>query len=478
MNEHLRSVADPQASLVVEAIMAATNIECEQTVLGAIIVAPRLFQPIADILNPEDFSENLHCRIFECMADLAAQGKPISLLMLKAGIGDADLGGISLSQYLARCASEAPVMQGAIELARTVRDLAMRRRLVHISADAIQAAKAARMTVRTSELASQVVAALDEVASADDPATMKAISLADAGASVIAGVHAAKEGTGTHGLQTGLKTLDAMVGGLRAGEGSVLAARPSMGKSAVALEVSYNIAAAGKAVFYVSLEMGGAKLAERVMSSLCFSQFSRDPIPYTRIAKGLISDSEMGRLEDAAAHLRDVPFLIEQKPGLTVAQIAARVRRARLMFESAGRELELVVIDHLGLIAPSGRYRGDRVREIGEISTNLHAVARECGVHVMMLCQLSRAIESREDKRPQLHDLRESGEIEQNADLVMGLFREDYYLSRVEQTADVQSKRAEVGHLLEVGVLKNRQGPTGQVVLFADMASNAVRELR
>jgi replicative DNA helicase len=213
------------------------------------------------------------------------------------------------------------------------------------------------------------------------------------------------------------------------------------------------------------------------MSMAVFDDYGSSPVPFYRIAKGDVPDSDMPRLEEAAANLRDVPFWIEQKAGLNVAQIAARTRNAKLAMENRGIQLALVVVDHLGLVAPSGRYRGDRVREIGEISINLHSLARECGVHVMMLSQLSRAIESREDKRPQLHDLRESGEIEQNADQVMGVYREAYYLSKQDQTPEVISRLAEVGKLVEIGILKNRQGPVGQAVLFADMGSNAIREL-
>jgi replicative DNA helicase len=319
---------------------------------------------------------------------------------------------------------------------------------------------------------------LDEIATADIAPTLRAVSLGEAGRRAYSAAVDASNGAPTRGIPTGLAGLDATIGSLERGQGSILAARPSMGKTLLALQIAMNAAQAAHGVVYFSHEMGDIPLAQRALVAVMFDDASGgDPVAYSRIARGRLSGLGIERLDRASAALDAYPLRIEPQPGLSVSQIAARTRQAKKLFEASGTELGLIVVDHIGLVGASSRYAGDRVREIGEISGALHAVAREHDVHVLMLCQLSRAIESRADKRPQLHDLRESGEIEQNADLVMGVYREAYYLERSGSPEDAL-RLPDFENVAEIGVLKNRQGPTGTVNLFVDLAANAARNAR
>jgi replicative DNA helicase len=463
---------------VATALTNASSVEAEQAVIGGILYNPAAFARASEFVTAEDFSEGVHRRIFAAMADLVAGGRALSIPMLKVAIGDLDIAdGVTVGAYLARCAAGAMPGVMFVEYVKSVRDLAMRRRLIDIAATAIATAGAEGFGFKTPALASQIVADLDEIASSEQPATMRRVQISDAACEAIRQTIDLGEGKAGRGLSTGLRDLDEVLGGLERGQGSVLAGRPSMGKTAIAVDLSLNVSKAGYGVFYVSLEMGGVPLAQRALASMVYDDARSRPIHYSSIARGLRSKAEIDRLERAAHDLSRVKFIIEQQAHLSVSQITARVRQAKAALELEGVDLALVVVDHLGLVASSSRYKGDRVREIGEISSSLHAMARECDVHVMMLSQLSRAIESREDKRPQLHDLRESGEIEQNADAVMGVFREAYYLERGAQTAETMSRLEIVRNQIEIGVLKNRQGPTGPVRLFADIACNAIRGL-
>ncbi len=216
---------------------------------------------------------------------------------------------------------------------------------------------------------------------------MRRVSIGESARDAFVGCVEVKEGKPSRGLRTGLADLDTMIGGLERGAGLVLAGRPSMFKTGVAVEIARNVAKSGKGVFYVSLEMGAGLLAQRALSSVAYDDGGA-PIQYTRIAAGRVSGREVERLERASAELDRLPFIIEQQPGLTVSQIGARVRRAIIQQKERGVDLALVIVDHIGLVGASSRYRGDRVREIGEISANLHALARETDTHVMMLSQL------------------------------------------------------------------------------------------
>jgi replicative DNA helicase len=224
--------------------------------------------------------------------------------------------------------------------------------------------------------------------------------------------------------------------------------------------------------------MVGEQLAYRILSSMIFDRTALGgaPVYYSNISNGKMTDAEAEQVELAARDLRGVPLLIEQEAGLSMAQIGARIRRAKQHFAAEQIELGLVVVDHLGLVRASDRYSGNRTNEMGEISATCKALAKELGVHLMGLSQFNRGVEGRESKRPALSDLRESGNLEQDADLVIGAFREAYYLQN-SSDPDNLARLLSVKRKLELLVLKQRQGPVGPVSLFADMGANAIRNL-
>jgi replicative DNA helicase len=277
------------------------------------------------------------------------------------------------------------------------------------------------------------------------------------------------------GISTGLTTLDAKTGGYQRGELTIVAGRPGMGKSGFGISSARQ---SGAAVHYFSLEMTPEALTARALTDAIYDH--RDPVAYFDVIAGRFADdAQAQRIIDAQRELR-LPIKIDAQAGLSVQQIAARARRQQQFLQRKGEDdLDLVVVDHLHLVRASDRYRGNRVSELTEISAGLKALAKELNVAVVALAQLNRSLESRDDKRPTLSDLRDSGSIEQDADLVLLLYREAYYLDRpCAKPKDDDARVArliEVRNKLEIDVAKARNGPTGIVPLFYDVACNAIR---
>jgi replicative DNA helicase len=227
------------------------------------------------------------------------------------------------------------------------------------------------------------------------------------------------------------------------------------------------------------MEMIATSLADRVLSDLCFDR--REPIQYFDISNGHLTNEQAERVIDASRTLGMLPLKIEQQALLTVSQIAARARKYKQALERDGKTLDIVFIDHMHIIKPSERYSGNRVGELTEISSGLKTLAKELNAPVVALAQLSRQVENRDDKRPTLSDLRDSGAIEQDADVIVFLYREAYYLERMMCADTVEEEKRlarllEIQHQLEASIAKQRNGPTGRVPLFFDIASNAVRD--
>jgi replicative DNA helicase len=259
----------------------------------------------------------------------------------------------------------------------------------------------------------------------------------------------------------------------------VMAGRPGMGKTALALCVARATASAGEPTFFASLEMGDVSLSDRNLADVAFERHR--PIPYYDIANGTLNEAQARRVIEAARLQRELPLTIDPAPGLTISQIAARARRHKQILERQGLRLGPVIVDHMHIVRPSKRYSGNRVNEVGEISAALKALAKELDVPVIALAQLSRALESRDDKRPTMADLRDSGTIEQDADAIIFVYREAYYLERstganAEQEAVRVDRLIDAKDQLEAIVAKQRNGPTGTVKLFCDIACNAVRD--
>jgi replicative DNA helicase len=454
---------------------APHNIEAEQALLGALLVNNDVYDRVASIVRSEHFHEPVHARIFEAAANRIQKNALASPVTLKAFFEDdpglKELGGPA---YLARLAGAAISLFAARDYAQLVYDLAIRRDLILIGQDI--ADKAARMDL-DSEPRDQIVEAeqalyqLGEQGKVDKG--FQSFLRAATDAVMVANAAYRRDG-GLAGISTGLADLDAKLGGLHPSDLLILAGRPSMGKTSLATNIAFNIAKAykrgqrpdgsegaieGGVVGFFSLEMSAEQLAARVLS-----EASR--VPSDRIRRGDLTEDEMRRFIEAAKALEACPLFIDDTPALPISTLAARARRLKRQ-----HGLDALFVDYLQLAKASGRSEG-RVQEVSEITQGLKAIAKELNVPVVALSQLSRQVESREDKRPQLSDLRESGSIEQDADVVMFVFREEYYKERekpgdhdIEGMMKWKDAMSAVHGKAEVVIGKQRHGPIGTVEL-------------
>jgi len=468
---------------------APHNIEVEQALLGAILVNNEAFYRVSDFLEPRHFFEPLHNKIYELAGSLVRQGKVASPVTLKTFLpADLDIAGLNASQYLARLAAEATTVINAEDYGRTIYDLAIRRDLILIGEDMVNVAYDAPVDLAPAAQIEDAERKLYEIAETgkyDGGFQRFAQALTTA---VDMAAHAYQRDGKLSGIATSLKDLDRMMGGLQKSDLVIVAGRPGMGKTALATNIAYNIARAwrgdvqadgrtatinGGIVGFFSLEMSAEQLATRIVSE-------QTEIPSYRIRRGEIDTTDFDRIVETAREIEALPLYIDETGGLSVAQLAARARRLKRQ-----RGLDLLVVDYIQLLQGSMRRAAEgRVQEVTEITTSLKALAKELSIPIVALSQLSRQVENREDKRPQLSDLRESGSIEQDADVVLFVFREEYYLRNREPRAGTeehfkwQAEMEEVHGKAEVIIGKQRHGPTGTVPLqfkadvtrFADLA--------
>lgn len=458
------------------------NIEAEQALIGACLMNPEAMDVIEGKVRAEDFSEPVHVQVFEAFSRARAEGRRIDVTLMKSILGeDANarlIGSMTTGEYMALLASNSVTVLNAPDYARVVAEAANYRRL-KAAADLLgQRASAGYAAGTPAQVAGSIISDLDDVITATASKGNRRVSLGEAvGSAYDAMIERTQHGVET-GITTGVADLDAVTR-LYAGELTIVAARPSMGKTTFGLSACLAAAKSGDGVLFISLEMGELALGQRVLADLCFMP-EFDPIAYTDIRDGNLNAQQIDRIGAARDKAQRYQLLIEQEPGLNVSQIAARARNARQTFQRRGSNLALLVIDHLGLINSGDRYAGARHLELGAITSALKVLAKDMQIPVLLLCQLSRAVESRENKRPQLSDLRESGRIEEDADTVMLLFREAYYLERQKET-DPDKDMARMERLnycrnsLEINVAKQRQGATRVVECFVHMPSNAVR---
>ncbi|WP_264047961.1 replicative DNA helicase [Methylobacterium flocculans] len=453
--------------------------DSEQALLGAIIHNNDALDRARDHVQPGDFFEPLHRHIFEVMIQRRDAGEAIDFGLMKAVLGNADLGGFTVGGYLAKLVSEAITVSGAASYARLIAQAARMRRVLETSQAAIAAMTAGSVHSPT-EYAAYMIEALDEVASAGLSESARRVTLGQGVASVLARVDQTRLGKGILGVPYGVPKLDTSTLGMRPGQFVVLAGRPAMGKTTVAIHIALTAARRSGAVGLISLEMNAEELAERVLSALAYNPREWDQITYRAIAEARgLSEAAMARLREATEACADIPLWIEQQPGLTLSQISARARQMKLKAERQGILFAALIIDHIGLIRPSKRYSGNRVQEMTEISSGLKGLAKELGIPVLGLSQLNREVEKRQDKRPILSDLRESGSIEQDADVVLGLYRDAYYLEHKADRTDVEEDRlARCLNTLEIEILKQRSGPTIRIECFCDVACNVLAEAR
>ena len=455
---------------------APHNIEAEQALLGAILVNNEAFYRVSDFLEPQHFFEPIHQKIYELTASLIRANKIASPVTLKTFLPvDLDVAGLTASQYLARLAAEATTVINAEDYGRTIYDLATRRSLIIVGEDMVNVAYDAPVDLPPSQQIEDAERRLYELAETGRyDGGFRTFATALTTAVDMAARAYQREGK-LSGLATGLTDLDRMMGGLQHSDLIILAGRPGMGKTALATNIAYNIAKAwrgevrpdgrtesvnGGIVGFFSLEMSAEQLATRIIAE-------QTEIPSYRIRRGEIDPSDFDRIAHMSREMEVMPLYIDETGGLSIAALTARARRLKRQ-----RGLDLLVIDYIQLLSGSGKRSNDsRVQEVTEITTGLKSLAKELNVPILALSQLSRQVESRDDKRPQLSDLRESGSIEQDADVVMFVFREEYYLKNKEPRPGTeeffkwQSDMSLVHGKAEVIIGKQRHGPTGTVQL-------------
>jgi len=461
---------------------APHNIEAEQALLGAILVNNEAFYRVSDFLEPVHFFEPIHQQIYQLARDLIRAGKLATPVTLKTFLdASVDIGGMTVGQYLARLAAEATTIINAEDYGRTVYDLSVRRALIQVGEDMVNVAFDAPVDFSPRDQIEDAERRLYELAETgryDGGFQRFAQALTTA---IDMAAHAFQRDGKLSGIATGLDDLDRMMGGLQQSDLVILAGRPGMGKTALATNIGYNIAKAwqgeikpdghtstvnGGIVGFFSLEMSAEQLATRIIAE-------QTSIPSNQIRRGGISESDFEKIKDYSIELQNIPLYVDETGGLSVAQLAARARRLKRQ-----RGLDLVVIDYLQLLQGSTRRsQENRVQEITEITTKLKALAKELNVPILALSQLSRQVESRDDKRPQLSDMRESGSIEQDADVVLFVYREEYYHQMRKPLESNRDKFAEwlaeadkVHGKAEVIIGKQRHGPTGTVELQFDAA--------
>ena len=458
--------------------LAPCNVEAEQALLGALLVNNDALQYIGDQLVPEHFHEPLHARIFEAIQKFNGKGQIANPVTLKHYFDQdealADIGG---GAYLAKLAASAVTVINIADYSKMIYDLALKRQLILIGGDVVNTAYKHQIDIP----------ALEQIESAEQRLfTLSMEGAGDKGFRAIRHsiVNAIKQAEhafkhqGVVGLTTGLDDLNNILGGLQRSDLLILAGRPSMGKTALAVNIAYNAALAlaneakekgipakeAGSVGFFSLEMSSEQLTIRMLSSA-------SEINSAKIIHGKISQDDFAKLVRTSSEMSSLPFFIDDTPALSISGLRARARRLKRQ-----HNLKLIVVDYLQLVRGSSAMSHDnRVQEVSEITQGLKAIAKELDLPVVALSQLSRAVEQREDKRPLLSDLRESGSIEQDADVVMFIYREEYYLSRSMPSMDDDKKFGKwqedmnrVMNVAEVIVAKHRNGAIGNVKLRFD----------
>ena len=470
--------------------LAPHNAEAERQLLGAILVNNETYYRVSDFLDPHHFFVPPHQDIYEKIGQLIRAGKTASPITLKTFYpADTKIADLSATQFLLRLAADAASIINAEDYGRTIYDLALRRNLIRIGEDMVNIAYDAPIDVPPTQQIDDAERRLFELAETGRQEG-GFVTFGDALTETIEMAHAAWNREGAlSGISTGLRDLDQLMGGLQHSDLIVLAARPAMGKTSLVTNIAYNIAVAfqaeeqpdgtlktvnGGVVGFFSLEMSAEQLATRIISE-------QAEISSSKIRRGDITEQEFERLAAAAQHMQTVPLHVDQTGGISIASLVARARRLKRQ-----RGLDLLVVDYIQLLSGTSKTAGNRVQEITEITTGLKALAKELNVPIIALSQLSRQVESRDDKRPQLSDLRESGSIEQDADVVMFIYREEYYLGKTEPEEGTpeyevwKDKVERVKGKAEVIIAKQRHGPTGTVNLhfegqytrFSDLAQD------
>jgi len=441
------------------------NIEAEQAVIGSILVSNEIFDEINLILSNNNFYDPIHQKIFSAIENLIFRGMLANPITLKNYFED-EKDDINVPDYLVKITKFSTSIRQAIEYSKIIYDMFVRRELIKISENTIDTAKLNDLSTTGQDIIEDSEKLLYELAEKGtfysslisfDKALRQTIDMASA---------AYKNEEGIVGVPTGLRDLDDRLGGLHKSDLIIIAGRPGMGKTALATNIAFNAAqklqSNGKekaSVAFFSLEMSSEQLSTRILAE-------QSKIKSNDIRRGRISDEQFDRFLETSKNISELPLYIDETPALTIAAMSNRARRIKRL-----HGLDLIIVDYIQLMRGSLNYKDGRVQEVSEITQGLKAIAKELSIPVVALSQLSRQVEQRDNKKPQLSDLRESGSIEQDADVVMFVYRESYYLENKEpkpatvEHAEWQAKMNEVSNLAELIIGKQRHGPTGNVFL-------------
>ncbi len=441
-----------------------SNIEAEQHLLGSVLVNNDIIDEIANIINSEKFYDPIHIKIYEVIENLNNKGMIANPITLKNYFEKNqsldDVGGV---EYLVRLTRFSSSVKQAIDYAKIVHENFVKRELIQISHQ-IKDDSINQEDDKSSDLiiedAEKLLFDLAERGSFTQSFMKFNLALDQ---SINMAEQAMKNDQGIVGVPTGLTDLDEKLGGLHKSDLVIIAGRPSMGKTALATNIAYhaakNIQLKGlkSSVAFFSLEMSSEQLSTRILSE-------QSRIKSNDIRRGKATEEELGRYIETSRDIYDLPLYIDETPAITISTLSNRARRIKRLFG-----LDLIVVDYIQLMRTGSKRNDGRVQEISEITQGLKALAKELGVPVLALSQLSRAVEQRDDKKPQLADLRESGSIEQDADVVLFVFREEYYEEKKQpklgsiEHAEWQSKMSDIAGLAEILIGKQRHGPTGNI---------------
>ena len=446
-----------------EANELPNNIEAEQSVIGSILVSNEMFDEINMIITSKNFYDPMHQKIFSAIEKLIYSGMLANPITLK-NYFEKEKDEINVPDYLIKITKFSTAKRQTTEYSKLIYDLFVKRELIKISENIIDTAKLNDLDHDGQSIIENFEKSLFDLAEKGsfssqlvkfDEAMRMTIEMAS---------NAYKNEEGIVGVPTGLTDLDDRLGGLHKSDLLIIAGRPSMGKTALATNIAFNAAkkiqedGRKSTIAFFSLEMSSEQLSTRILAE-------QSRIKSNDIRRGRISEEQFDKFIETSKNISELPLYIDETPAISIAALSNRARRIKRLYG-----LDMVVVDYIQLMRASN-FREGRVQEISEITQGLKALAKELSVPVLALSQLSRAVESRDIKKPQLSDLRESGSIEQDADVVMFVYREAYYLEKMEprpatvEHAEWQSKMNEISNLAEILIGKQRHGPTGNIML-------------
>lgn len=454
------------------------NHESEKNLIGGILVNNELYYKVADFLKPEDFIDPRHSKLYSLFQDHIDAGRLCNPVTLSSKITGFNLDEVGGNEYLAHLVVQTVNLLNIKEYGEIVKDLADRRRIIAIARDHIR-----KCCEDTDETSRQIVESIEQSLHDMSGSSEDKTGLEPIGNAVTEAIDHVKMtmalGEGEiAGVTTGLKALDRATGGLFSGDLIILAGRPAMGKTALAMNILKGAAKAGHFGAIFSLEMAKKDLGLRLISDMTHNDNA--PLAYFDARQGNFSDYQFQRFKSGGERAAALPIEITDKSSASIGTIRLECLKLRRKLEKQGKRLDLVVIDYLQLMSVGDRYRGNRTNEITEISRSLKNMAKEFDCPFLVLSQLSRNLEHRDDKRPIMSDLRESGAIEQDADMVIFVYREHEYIKNKEpkdtsKFVEWQEKCERLEQQMEVIIAKQRSGPTGKHVLNFYKETSAVR---